>query len=444
MPTWPLVSLFSSSFSSHVRILNLTMAQSSNPSKLSLSSTFTPNPFLHCRSCSSLSTNSNRPPSFKIIFSASQPPPPPPPSSVPTTSASKTPDLISLLLAIPDWADRIQERGMRQQRSLYNHEKWVHHRSSQRHLRHLLSSLQSRVILSLVPPVLAFTSVAVVVATYNTAVDLHWLPGFFPALRASSLPYQLTAAALALLLVFRTEASYSRYEEGRKAWTKVIAGTHDLARQVIAGVDNSPDDQPIKSALLHYIMAFPVALKCHVLYGSDIGSDLQNLLEVDDLAVILNSMHRPRCIIDFISQSLKVLNLDETKRTMLESTISCFHEGIGVCDQLMGVPIPLSYTRLTSRFLVLWHLTLPIILWDDCHWIVVPATFISAASLFCIEEVGALIEEPFPMLPLDELCIEVQNNIKETIATEKDIQARVKGKRKRHSYKHSPNGCPNT
>ncbi|KAK8711276.1 hypothetical protein V6N13_146562 [Hibiscus sabdariffa] len=414
------------------------MAHSSNPSKLSLSSPFTPKPSLIFRSNSSLPTKFNRPPSFKILFSASQPPPP---SSKPT-SAAKTLDLISLLRAIPDWADRIQERGMRQNRALYNHEKWVNHRTSQRHLRHLLSSLQSRVILSLVPPVLAFTSVAIVVATYNTAVDLHWLPGFFPLLRASSLPYQLTAPALALLLVFRTEASYSRYEEGRKAWTKVIAGTNDLAGQVIAGVDNSVDDQPIKSALLHYIMAFPVALKCHVLYGSDIGSDLQNLLEVDDLAVILNSKHRPRCIIDFISHSLKVLNLEESKRIKLESSISCFHEGIGVCDQLMGIPIPLSYTRLTSRFLVLWHLTLPIILWDDCHWIVVPATFVSAASLFCIEEVGVLIEEPFPMLPLDELCIVVQNNIKETIATEKDIQARVKGKRKMHSYKHSPNGCP--
>ncbi|KAE8693801.1 UPF0187 protein [Hibiscus syriacus] len=348
------------------------MAQSSNPSELSLSSTFTPTHFLNFRSNSSLPTKFNPPPSFKILFSASQPTPPPlPPSSKPTTPANNL-DLVSLLLVIPDWADHIQERGMRQNRVLYNHEKWVHHSSSQRHLRHLLSSLQSRVILSLVPPVLAFTSVAIVVAIYNTAVDLHWLPGFFLVLRASSLPYQLTASALALLLVFRTEASYSRYEEGRKAWTKIIAGTNDLARQVIAVVDNSADDQPIKSALLHYIMAFPIALKCHVLYGLDIGKDLQNLLEVDDLAVILNSKHRPRCIIDFISQSLKVLNLEESKRTMLvspfldhlnltvgkypflslfgcsslmipfHSTISCFHEGIGVCDKLMGIPIPLS------------------------------------------------------------------------------------------------------
>lgn len=83
-----------------------------------------------------------------------------------------------------------------------------------------------------------------------------------------------------------------------------------------------------------------------------------------------------------------------------ESKITCFHEGIGLCEQLKGIPIPLSYTRLTSRFLVLWHLTLPIILWDDCHWIVVPATFISAASLFCIEEVC-----PSPYLSLDYLNI---------------------------------------
>ncbi|XWS77040.1 hypothetical protein CRYUN_Cryun01aG0229000 [Craigia yunnanensis] len=359
------------------------MAQSSNPSKLSLSSNFTPKPLLKLHPNSSLPTKLKRPPTFKILSSLSLPPPPPPNSKV---TSNKTLNLVSLLRAIPDWADRIQERGMKQNRALYNHEKWVDHRSSWRHLRHLLSSLQSRVILSLVPPVLAFTSVAVVIAGYNTAVDLHWLPGFFPVLRASSLPYQLTAPALALLLVFRTEASYSRYEEGRKAWTKVIAGTNDFASQVIAGVDNSSDES-IKSALLHYIMAFPVALKCHVMYDSDIGRDLQNLLEVDDLAVVLNSKHRPRCIIEFISQTLKVLNLEESKRTMLESKISCFHEGIGICEQLMGIPIPLSYTRLTSRFLVLWHLTLPIILWNDCHWVVVPATFISAASLFCIEEV---------------------------------------------------------
>lgn len=332
---------------------------------------------------------------------------------------------------------------MRKKRYLYDHEKWVLHRSSLRHIRHLLSSSSSRVILSLVPPVVAFTSVAAIIASYNSAVDLELLPGFCPVLRASSLPYQLTAPALALLLVFRTEASYSRFEEGREAWTKVIAGTNDFARQAIASIQSSGDEL-IKNQLLRYIMAFPVALKCHVMYGSDIGRDLEPLLDVGDLEVVLSSNHRPSCIIQFMSQSLQLLNLEESKRNVLESKISCFHEGIGVCEQLITTPIPLSYTRLTSRFLVLWHLTLPIILWDDCHWMVVPATFISAASLFCIEEVGVLIEEPFPVLALDELCKLVQSNIQEAIASEKAIRARLiaKTKKPESSFGHSSNGRP--
>ncbi|KAK7292665.1 hypothetical protein RJT34_15516 [Clitoria ternatea] len=353
--------------------------------------------------------------------------------------------LISILRSIPDWADSVKERGMQKNRTLYTHLNWRHHRSSLRHLRHVLSSLSSRVILSLVPPVLFFTAFAAAIAAYNSALIHHLLPEFLPLLRASSLPYQLTAPALALLLVFRTEASYARFLEGKKAWTSVIAGAHDFATHVMAIVELDPH---IKNALLRYIMVFPVVLKCHVLYGSDVRRDLQHILDVDDLAVIMNSKHRPRCIIEFISQSIQLLKLEDSRRNFLESKISCFHEGIGICEQLMGIPIPLSYTRLTSRFLVLWHLTLPIILWDDCHWIVVPATFISAASLFCIEEVGVLIEEPFPMLALDDLCQKAHNDIQEAIATENLIHAHLVAKQKQkqnsHSKEHSPNGWPNS
>ncbi|KAJ9563271.1 hypothetical protein OSB04_008431 [Centaurea solstitialis] len=181
---------------------------------------------------------------------------------------------------------------------------------------------------------------------------------------------------------------------------------------------------------------------CHLIHGSEIGRDLKNLLEDDDLSVVLGANHRPRCIIQFISQSLQLLNLESSTRTTLESKVTCFHEGIGVCEQITSIPIPLSYTRLTSRFLVLWHLTLPIILWDDCHWIVVPATFISAASLFCIEEVGVLIEEPFPMLALDELCKLVYDNVQEALMSEKKIRDLLDTKMEDRKKSSNPNGYP--
>ncbi|KAF8027045.1 hypothetical protein BT93_E0077 [Corymbia citriodora subsp. variegata] len=404
------------------------MAQPINLKPHSMHSQFTPK-FIP-RLPSTLQSIHSNTISFKVLSSQAGDPNP-----------QKASAIISILRMIPDWADQLKEQGMQRKRTLYDHENWLQHRSSQRHIRHFVSSLSSRVILSLIPPVTAFTLVAVMIASYNTAVVMEWLPEFFPVLRASTLPYQLTAPALALLLVFRTEASYSRFQEGRQAWVKVIAGADDFARQVISTVEGN-EDSALKKALLEYIMAFPVALKCHVTYGSDISRDLRNRIEGDDLAVILKSKHRPRCIIEFISQSLRLLNLEESKRHVLESKISSFHEGISICEHLIGIPIPLSYTRLTSRFLVLWHLTLPVILWDDCHWIVVPATFISAASLFCIEEVGVLIEEPFPMLALDELCNLLHQNVEEAIRTEKVIGKHLLAKRKSPIHEQSPNGRP--
>ncbi|RCV47002.1 hypothetical protein SETIT_9G576300v2 [Setaria italica] len=363
-------------------------------------------------------------------------PDPPPPASKPATNP-----LLALLSAVPDWADAAQERRLRDRRPLYDHATWREHRSSRRHLRHFLTSLSSRVILSLAPPVSAFTAFAAAIATYNTLLPDH-------ALTASSLPYQLTAPALALLLVFRTEASYARFDEGRKAWMRVLAGAADLAGMVM---HPSPppaaaaDDEPLRRALLNYILAFPVALKCHILCDSDVKTDLEGLLAEDDLNVVLASKHRPRCIIEFISQSLQMLDLDQQKRGIMESKLSCFLEGIGVCEQLIGIPIPVSYTRLTSRFLVLWHLTLPVILWAECKWIVVPATFISAASLFCIEEVGVLIEEPFPMLALDALCKQLHDGIKDVIAVQSSVHTRLVGKAKgRGGSRRTDNGWPSS
>lgn len=58
-------------------------------------------------------------------------------------------------------------------------------------------------------------------------------------------------------------------------------------------------------------------MQCHLIHGSDMERDLENLLEADDLAIVLSSKHRPRCIIEFISQGLQMLHLEESKRNLL-------------------------------------------------------------------------------------------------------------------------------
>lgn len=158
------------------------------------------------------------------------------------------------------WADEVSERGMHKRRTFYSHDDWLQHRSSTRHYRHFTSTLSSRVIVSLIPPVGTMTAISVAISIYNSIVLSGCLPSFIPLLHASPLSYQLTAPALALLLVFRTEASYSRYDEARKTWTKVISSSKDMVRQSMTWAQR-PDDNRRKKLLLDYILAFSVALK---------------------------------------------------------------------------------------------------------------------------------------------------------------------------------------
>jgi ion channel-forming bestrophin family protein len=150
-------------------------------------------------------------------------------------SSSSNP-LLSLPWAVTDWADAVTERRICDHRPLYDHTSWSEHRSSRQHLCHIISS---RVIVALLPPVTAFTAV---VATYNTLLPGH-------ALTASPLPYQLTAPVLTLLLVFRTEASYTRFDEGRKVWLRVLVGATELTGMVMPHHHSGSGDDLLRRAL---------------------------------------------------------------------------------------------------------------------------------------------------------------------------------------------------
>lgn len=56
---------------------------------------------------------------------------------------------------------------------------------------------------------------------------------------------------------------------------------------------------------------------------------------------------------------------------------------------------------------------------------------------------GVLIEEPFPMLALDELCKLVYDNVQEALTSEKKIKELLDAKVEDHaSRKQSSNGHP--
>ena len=70
-------------------------------------------------------------------------------------------------------------------------------------------------------------------------------------------------------------------------------------------------------------------------------------------------------------------------------------DALGACESLLTTPVPLSYSRHTSRFLTIWCATLPVVLVDTLGFITIPAVAFIGWCLFGIEEIGHLIEQPF-------------------------------------------------
>jgi predicted membrane chloride channel (bestrophin family) len=113
--------------------------------------------------------------------------------------------------------------------------------------------------------------------------------------------------------------------------------------------------------------------------------ELKGLLQKKEVEAVMASLHQPNYVIQITSVIIQNCSLSGMEEVSMDLNITQnFHDNLGICEQ---TPIPLSYTRLTLRFLVIWHIALPSAFWDQCHWIVIPATFLSAAALFCIEEV---------------------------------------------------------
>ncbi|CAN0480370.1 unnamed protein product, partial [Scytosiphon promiscuus] len=50
------------------------------------------------------------------------------------------------------------------------------------------------------------------------------------AIQPHTQPHTLLGSALGLLLVFRTNAAYQRFQEGRKLWEEVLNTSRDIAR----------------------------------------------------------------------------------------------------------------------------------------------------------------------------------------------------------------------
>ena len=111
---------------------------------------------------------------------------------------------------------------------MYGHDSWVKHRDNSRFVRNFLTTLESGVARSLYTEIGLVTLISAVIVFGNCLIggydDLagvhHEAAVHLPLIKSLSLPalpFNIAMSALSLLLVFRTNTAYSRWNEARTA-----------------------------------------------------------------------------------------------------------------------------------------------------------------------------------------------------------------------------------
>jgi len=317
------------------------------------------------------------------------------------------------------------ERGRQWRRTVFMHDDWVTHRSSNRFVRNMKtigsSGINQALSKELTFVTLDATFVVLVNALFAGYQDLggvaHPGPLMLPALVLPALPFTILMPALSLLLVFRTNTGYARWNEARTLWGGLINNCRNVVRQSSTFFPDDLKHEGLARRMAAETRAFAKALR-NFLRGPEDDETLRaELNELADAGLIpreqadatMAASNRPMFCLSAMSATLRKADLEPQHAARIDASISVLVDLTGANERIFKSPIPLVYTRLTARFLTIFLVLLPLALWGQLgeswnHWATIPAEFIISFFLFGIEEVGIQIEEPFSILPLEAFC----------------------------------------
>jgi putative membrane protein len=267
---------------------------------------------------------------------------------------------------------------------------------------------------SLVRETLSRVSLAVFTATI--IVVLHKLEVLNTHIEIPETAHSFIGAALALLLVFRTNASYDRFWEGRKLWGGIVNETRNIARQATVWLREDP--RRVKKLIL-WTMCYPHACRGKLRNEIELGS-AQEELPPGEIAEVLAAQHTPlavaRKMTAILEDARRESLLSDYAAVAADQNIQLLIDYIGACERIHATPIPFAYAVHLRRALLVYCWTLPFALVHRWGWATIPATLLISYILFGIEEIGVEIEDPFGTdendLPLDEICDKINATLR--------------------------------
>ncbi|MBX9695980.1 MAG: hypothetical protein K2Z81_26575 [Cyanobacteria bacterium] len=232
-----------------------------------------------------------------------------------------------------------------------------------------------------------------------------------------------TGMLLGLLLVFRTNAAYDRWWEGRKLWGQLVNDSRNLCLKVNALVDVRDEEEKIRFGNL--VISFAFALKHH-LRGTVPSAALPGFERVSNLSTVHMPMYVTGKMYEKLAQWQKSGNLDEIGRLQLDAHMRAFMDICGACERIRNTPLAISYRAFIRQGITFNLIAVPWYIPPDFPilW-AMPLILIGTYFLIGLELIAEGVEEPFGKdgddLPLDVIC----NNIRKSIGDIFDVKGKT-------------------
>lgn len=251
------------------------------------------------------------------------------------------------------------------------------------------------------PWLLLFTLIA-------TAITVPYGLAGTEVLTLTSVPFTLVGLALSIFLGFRNTACYDRWWEARKLWGALVNTSRSFTRQVqtmlVAPPAEAAECAALQADLVRRFVAFVWCFESQ-LRETPLRPEVARYLPPGEGDAVGAFRNPCVAIARGMADGLRTAHargwLHPECWRALDGSLTALSDLQGGCERIRSTPVPLSYTVLTHRIVLVYCGALPLGIVGDVGWLTPLVTLIVAFAFVGFDAVGTQIEEPFGIDPND-------------------------------------------
>lgn len=255
-------------------------------------------------------------------------------------------------------------------------------------------------------------------------------------------PIALIGTAVAFVISFKNNASYSRVWEARTAWGAIINASRAWA-MLVKGFVNSENQRELIKTHLAWVTALRFQLreprswetmsKPHnaefrkkyfevAELDTKLLDELPKYLHNKDFAYIAEKKNRATQILGLQAEKIKQIldkgEIDVQTELQFQNILVELYRQQGVCERIKNFPYPRQFSTLNLMFVKIFVVLVPFgmlqefnKLGENLFWLTIPFSVLVSWILLSMERVGEVTENPFEGSSNDIPMTQIARNI---------------------------------